>query len=45
MKIITRDLSNFMGWMDGEEVEFKKLMKEAEEEEVKKWNRSIILKN
>ena len=43
--IFTRMLSEFMGWMDGREVGFKKLMKEAEEEEDKKWNKPMIIKD
>ena len=43
--IFTRMLSEFMGFMDGGEVGFEKLMKEAKEEEDKKWNKPMIMKN
>ena len=37
MLIFTRELSGFMGWMDGGEGDFEKLMKEVKDEEEKKW--------
>ena len=41
--IFTRELSGFMGWLDGGEGNFETLMKEVNEEEDKKWKKQMIV--
>ena len=39
--IFTRELSGLVGWMDGGEGDFEKLMNKVKNEEEKEWKKQI----